>query len=154
MTTTRVAGPDDAAIVARMLHDFNEEFGTPTPGVEFLIERLPSLLTSNQATVVLGLVEDEPLGVAVLRFWPSLWSSGVVAYLEELYVVPDRRDQGIGGAIMAAAMDLARDRQADEMYIGVDEPDVDARRFYERLGFRNHDADDPSARMFFYEREL
>jgi GNAT superfamily N-acetyltransferase len=94
------------------------------------------------------------LGVAVLRFWPSLWSTGVIAYLEELYVVPDRRDQGIGGAIMATAMDLARERHADEMYIGVDEPDVDARRFYERLGFRNHAEGDPSARMFFYEREL
>jgi GNAT superfamily N-acetyltransferase len=154
MTTTRLAGPDDAAIVARMLHDFNEEFATPTPGVEFLIERLPGLLATNDVTVVLGLVEDEPLGVAVLRFWPSLWSSGVVAYLEELYVVPDRRDQGIGGAIMATAMELARERQADEMYIGVDEPDVDTRRFYERLGFRNHAEGDPSARMFFYEREL
>jgi GNAT superfamily N-acetyltransferase len=154
MTTTRLAGPDDAAIVARMLHDFNEEFATPTPGVEFLIERLPRLLATNDVTVVLGLVEDEPLGVAVLRFWPSLWSSGVVAYLEELYVVPDRRDQGIGGAIMATAMELARERQADEMYIGVDEPDVDTRRFYERLGFRNHAEGDPSARMFFYEREL
>ena len=40
------------------------------------------------------------------------------------------------------------------MQIGVDEPDVDTRRFYERLGFRNHDPEDPSARMFFYEREL
>jgi GNAT superfamily N-acetyltransferase len=55
---------------------------------------------------------------------------------------------------MATAMDLARERHADEMYIGVDEPDVDARRFYERLGFRNHVEGDPSARMFFYEREL
>jgi GNAT superfamily N-acetyltransferase len=156
MTSTRIATPDDAEIVARMLHDFNVEFGTPTPGVAFLLQRLPDLLDDDAVTVVLGGagVDDEPLGVAVLRFWPSLWSTGVIAYLEELYVVPDRRDQGIGGAIMATAMDLARQRHADEMYIGVDEPDIDTRRFYERLGFRNHAEGDPSARMFFYEREL
>lgn len=150
--TTRIAGPDDAPVVARMLHDFNVEFDTPTPGVEFLTGRCRTLLDTGEMTVVLG--GEGPLGVGVLRFWPALWSDGFIAYLEELYVVPDRRDQGIGGAIMATAMDLARGRGAVEMYIGVDEPDVDARRFYERLGFRNHDPDDPSARMFFYEREL
>ena len=151
-TNTRLAGPDDAATVARMLHDFNVEFDTPTPGVEFLTTRCRTLLQSGDMTAVLG--GTEPLGIGVLRFWPALWSDGSIAYLEELYVVPDRRDQGIGGAIMATAMDLARSRGAVEMYIGVDEPDVDTRRFYERLGFRNHDPDDPSARMFFYEREL
>ena len=152
MTNTRLAGPADAADVARLLHDFNAEFGTFTPGVELLTQRLRTLLDSGDATVVLG--GEGPLGVAVLRFWPALWSEGFIAYLEELYVVPDRRDQGIGGAIMATAMDLARSRGAVEMYIGVDEPDVDTRRFYERLGFRNHDPEDPTARMFFYEREL
>jgi GNAT superfamily N-acetyltransferase len=90
----------------------------------------------------------------VLFFRPSLWSQGLEVYLAELYVVPDHRDEGIGGAIMAAAMQLSRERGATEMQIGVDEPDVDARRFYERLGFRNHDPEDPNARMFFYEREL
>lgn len=152
MTSTRLATPDDAETVARMLHEFNVEFDASTPGVVFLTDRLNSLLESGDVTVVLA--GEGPLGLAVLRFRPSLWSGGTDAYLEELYVVPDRRDEGIGGAIMAAAMDLARERDAFEMHINVDEPDVDARRFYERLGFRNHDPEDPSARMFFYEREL
>ena len=150
--TTRLAGPDDAEIVARMLHDFNVEFGTPTPGVEFLVSRCRELIESGEATVVLG--GDPPLGLGVLFFRPSLWSEGLEVYLAELYVVPDRRDEGIGGAIMATAMELSRERGATDMQIGVDEPDVDTRRFYERLGFRNHDPGDPSARMFFYEREL
>jgi GNAT superfamily N-acetyltransferase len=135
-----------------MLHDFNVEFGTPTPGVEFLVSRCRELIESGEATVVLG--GDPPLGLGVLFFRPSLWSEGLEVYLAELYVVPDRRDEGIGGAIMATAMELSRERGATDMQIGVDEPDIDTRRFYERLGFRNHDPDDRSARMFFYEREL
>lgn len=152
MTDTRLAGPDDAATVARMLHDFNVEFDTSTPGVEFLTSRCRELLAAEEMTVVLG--GEPPLGLGVLFFRPSLWSDGQEVYLAELYVVPDRRDEGIGGAIMATAMALSSERGATDMQIGVDEHDVDTRRFYERLGFRNHDPDDPSARMFFYEREL
>ena len=152
MTVTRLATPDDAEAVAQMLHDFTVEFDTPTPGVTFLIERCRELIDAEETTVVLG--GDPPLGLGVLFFRPSLYSRGFEAYLAELYVVPDRRDEGVGGAIMATAMELSRERGSTEMQIGVDEPDIDTRRFYERLGFRNHDPDDPSARMFFYEREL
>ena len=151
-TRTRLATPDDAEMVARMLHDFNVEFGTPTPGVAFLADRCRELIDAEETTVVLG--GDPPLGLGVLFFRPSLWSQGLEVYLAELYVVPEHRDAGIGGAIMATAMELSRERGATEMQIGVDEPDVDTRRFYERLGFRNHDPEDPTARMFFYEREL
>jgi GNAT superfamily N-acetyltransferase len=152
MTSTRLATPGDAEIVAHMLHDFNVEFDTPTPGVEFLVSRCRELIDAEETTIVLG--GEPPLGLGVLFFRPSLWSQGFEVYLAELYVVPDRRDEGIGGAIMATAMELSRARGATDMQIGVDEPDVDTRRFYERLGFRHHDPDDPSARMFFYEREL
>src|SRR5688572_33237128 len=152
MTSTRLATPDDAETVARMLHDFNVEFDTPTPGVEFLVSRCRELIDAEETTIVLG--GEPPLGLGVLFFRPSLWSQGFEVYLAELYVVPDRRDEGIGGAIMATAMERSRARGATEMRIGVDEPDVDTRRFYERLGFRNHYPEDPTARMFFYEREL
>ena len=152
MTSTRLATPDDAETVAQMLHDFNVEFDTPTPGTEFLVSRCRELIDAEETTIVLG--GDPPLGLGVLFFRPSLWSQGFEVYLAELYVAPDHRDEGIGGAIMATAMELSRKRGATDMQIGVDEGDVDTRRFYERLGFRHHDPDDPSARMFFYEREL
>src|SRR5687768_13635839 len=124
MTSTRLATPDDAETVARMLHDFNVEFDTPTPGVEFLVARCRELIDSGETTIVLG--GDPPLGLGVLFFRPSLWSSGLEVYLAELYVVPDRRDEGIGGAIMLTAMELSRERGVTDMQIGVDEPDVDA----------------------------
>ena len=52
MTATRLATPDDAEVVARMLHDFNVEFDTPTPGVEFLSGRFRTLLASGDVTVI------------------------------------------------------------------------------------------------------
>jgi GNAT superfamily N-acetyltransferase len=149
----RRAGPEDARVVAELLEAFNAEFETPTPGVPFLARRCGELIAAGEMTVLLA---GEPVeGLAVLRFRPSIYSETLDAYLEELYVVPGRRGQGIGGALMDRAMSLARERGAGRMDINVDEEDVDARRFYERLGFRNYDpAGDPNERMFFYEREL
>jgi GNAT superfamily N-acetyltransferase len=87
------------------------------------------------------------------RFRPAIWSSGLECYLAELYVTPGRRGRGLGRALMEAALREARDLGADTMEIGVDEPDLAARRLYESLGFTNRSGEDGSV-MYFYERDL
>jgi ribosomal protein S18 acetylase RimI-like enzyme len=54
---------------------------------------------------------------------------------------------------MEAALREARDRGADSMDIGVDEPDLAARKLYESLGFSNR-AGAGGPLMYVYEREL
>ena len=39
----RRATPADAGIAAHLLHDFNTEYATPTPGVQVLAARLRTL---------------------------------------------------------------------------------------------------------------
>lgn len=103
----RRASPADAADVARLLHDFNTEFGEPTPGVSVLAERAEQMLAAGQLTILLA--GDGPDGVAQLRFSPSIWSDAPGAYLEELYVAPARRGHGMGRALLEAAMAAARE---------------------------------------------
>jgi GNAT superfamily N-acetyltransferase len=147
----RVATAEDAQHVAALLHDFNTEFDTPSPGVAVLAERLRDLLPHG-ATIAL-LAADPPVGVALITLRPNVWYEGGVALLDELYVRPDRRGQGIGTALIETALDVVRDRGAGLFEVNVDEGDTGARRFYERHGFTTTPQGQPD-RMLYYEREL
>lgn len=147
----RDAGPGDAAVLAELLDAFNSEFGTPSAPVSELAARLAALLAGDRvAAVVAG---DPVLALGVLTFRPALWTGGQVALLEELYVRPHRRGQGLGSAVLDRCLELARERECSEFQINVDEVDVDTRRFYERHGFSNREPGD-SGVMFFYYRDL
>ena len=148
---TRLAGRADAEAIGRLLHAFNREFDEPTPEPSALAERMRQLLDGGDTLVLLA--GDGPDGLAVLRFRAAIWSTGLECYLAELYVAPVWRGQGLGRRLMEAALREARDRGADSMDIGVDEPDLAARRLYESLGFTNRSGGDGPL-MYVYEREL
>jgi ribosomal protein S18 acetylase RimI-like enzyme len=150
--SVRLAGSGDAADIGRLLHDFNTEFGDHTPGPEAVAKRIGELLESGDVTVLLG--GDGPDGLALMRFRPSLWSETLDCYLEELYVVPHRRGQGLGRALMEAAMDVAREKGAGYMDLGTAETDTAARALYEKLGFDNHEGKPDGSVNYFYERQL
>ena len=152
MHRVRIAHRADAAVIGRLLYDFNQEFDEPTPAPSALAERLRELIEGGETTVLLG--GDGPDGLVVLRFRAAIWSSGLECYLAELYVVPARRGRGLGRALVEVAMREARLRGADTMDIGVDEPDLVARRLYESLGFTNRAGGADGPLMFVYEREL
>jgi ribosomal protein S18 acetylase RimI-like enzyme len=148
----RRAAVEDAHAVAQLLHDFNREFDDPTPPVGELAERISHLLDGGDTVVLLA--GDGPDGLAVLRYRDAIWSSGLECYLAELYVTPGLRGQGLGRALMQSAMRDARERGADTMDIGVDEPDAAARGLYESLGFTNRTGGPEGPLMYVYERDL
>ena len=142
----------DAAAIARLLDDFNTEFGEPTPGPDALAERVAALLAGGETVVLL--TTDGPHGLALLRFRPSLWTAGLECYLAELYVAPDRRGRGLGRALMEAAIEIAREQGADYMDLNTGEEDVAARALYESLGFSNREGKPDGPLNYYYEREL
>jgi len=148
----RVASSADAEAVGQLLHDFNSEFGEPTPGPDRLAERIRRLLAVGDTTILLG--GTGPDGVAVLRFRAAIWSDAPECYLAELYVVPQSRGRGLGRSLMEAAIKAARARGADHMDLGTSEDDVAARSLYESLGFINREGGRDGPITYFYERDL
>ncbi|MET1044104.1 MAG: GNAT family N-acetyltransferase [Microbacteriaceae bacterium] len=147
----RRATTADAAVVAQLLHDFNSEFSTPSPGTGVLRARLTLLLAGEDVAVLL--VGEPASGLAVLSFRPNVWYDGPVAILDELYVRPDLRGRRLGSALLEAACDLLRDRGGTLMEINVDGEDTGARRFYEARGFTNTEINSTDPMLYYY-REL
>lgn len=135
----------DAKLVAKLLRDFNTEFGTPVP--DNLGRRFAALIVREDVVVILA----GEVGFAYLTLRPSPYYDGPVAMLEELYVAPSHRGNGLGTLMMERVLEETRKQGAGEMQINVDEVDADARRFYERHGFTNIEQ---GSRMLLYVREL
>jgi ribosomal protein S18 acetylase RimI-like enzyme len=152
MSMIRRAGAADAAAIGQLLHDFNQEYGAPTPGPLVLAERIGRLLGTAETVILVG--GPGPDGLAVLRFRPGIWGEGLECHLAELYVVPGQRGHGLGRALMEAAIGQARLLGADHMDLGTGEDDVAARALYESLGFTNHDDGPDSPVTYFYQRDL
>lgn len=65
-----------------------------------------------------------------------VWDAAV---LNELYVQPDYRGEGVADALMDEAIEVARDQDLplDRMVLDVDRENQRARAFYERYGFEH-----------------
>jgi GNAT superfamily N-acetyltransferase len=137
--------------LADLLDRFNREYDTPTPGPGVLATRLESLLASGQVFAVLA--DDPGIGCGLLTLRPNVWYEGRVALLDELYVVPSERGHGVGSALLKAAEEHCRLRGCELLEINVDGEDIDARRFYERHGYRNHGPAQSQPELY-YHREL
>jgi ribosomal protein S18 acetylase RimI-like enzyme len=152
-TPIRLATATDAPALGRLLHAFNAEFGeSTTPSPEVIAQRAAPLIESSEVTVLLA--GAGPDGFAELRFRPSLYTGAPDAYLEELYVVPDRRGHGLGRALLEVAMEHSRTRGAAHIELSTSEDDVAARALYESAGITNREGGPDGPRMLYYERDL
>lgn len=149
---SRLAETSDAPALARMLHDFNTEFGDPSPGVEVLTERVAGFMAESTKTYLVA--GQGPDGFAQISFNASIWTESPILLIEELYVKPDLRRRGLGREMMEAIVELARERDAGGLEVITGEDDTGARALYESFGFENEVEGESNSRSLFYEREL
>ena len=74
-------------------------------------------------------IDGEPVGFAAFS------AVGDAVEVELVFVLPERRDGGLGGALVARALEAATAEGAREAFIEADDVGA-AKRLYERLGFR------------------
>jgi ribosomal protein S18 acetylase RimI-like enzyme len=142
----------DAAAVGRLLHEFNAEFGDPTPGAEVLAARAREMIGAEEIHVLLA--GEEPDGIALLTIRNQIFTGEPDAYLQELYVVPAHRGRGLGRELLEAAMELARGLGATHFELTTSEADTAALALYASAGFTNREGGPDGPVMLYFEREL
>jgi ribosomal protein S18 acetylase RimI-like enzyme len=85
--------------------------------------------------------DARPLGWVMLHWGvaahaPAAWK-GKHLHLEQLQVLEEHRNRGIGSALLLAAERAAAHRGREFVSLGVGVDNRDARRLYERLGYRD-----------------
>ena len=81
--------------------------------------------------------DGEPLGYAFVTVGPGYagWATGErLAELETLAVLPKRRGEGVGGALLGAVWERLAELGVDDLAITTTTTNVDSHRFYERHG--------------------
>lgn len=96
----------------------------------------------GEDTPVIGLgafEEDDLVGICHLVIHASTWSVDPYCYLNDLFVRPDHRVQGVGRALISAATAEARAAGASKIYWQTHTDNSTARQLYdqvaENLGF-------------------
>lgn len=101
---------------------------------KFLLDRFEH----NQSVVFVAIKDGAAVGFTQL--YPS-FSSGALArifILNDLFVEPRARKNGVGGALLEAAADYGRRLGALRLVLSTEETNTYAQALYERLGWRRN----------------
>ena len=134
-------GPDEIDVLAAMVVGLHAEDPGPVPMTPERARRhaaqMVSLDNAHDAPVrpLLGRRGEERVGYVILAYFWSNELGGRLAYLDELFVRPDLRGQGIGSALVRRASELARSEGLPRLLLEVNDANPRARGLYQRLGF-------------------
>jgi len=135
----RQAVREDIAPIVQMLADDplgaqRENAADPLPPAYY--EAFTVIEADPHNELVVADLHGEIIGVLQLTFVPGLSYQGSWRMLVEgVRVAAAYRGQGVGGAMLVWAIERARQRGCHMVQLTTNKQRLDAKRFYERLGF-------------------
>jgi GNAT superfamily N-acetyltransferase len=133
-TIYRRAGPQDVALLLRLLQEMAAEVGRSISGTEAALTR-HGFGPEPRFRAVLAEADGQAAGFTLIFPEYSSWRGELGIYVQDLYVRPEARGTGVARALLAAAVQAASDWQPVYMTLMVDHRNEDARRWYDRQGF-------------------
>ena len=126
---------EDCRECAQLLVKQLGEHGVDASGEQLV--RMLECVVADGARGFLTLARESSriVGVAYVATILSAEHCGPVGWLEELYVTPDRRSQGIGTALVTAVLERARETGIVAMELEIDAGHSRAESLYRRFGF-------------------
>lgn len=136
----RRATRNDVSAIVRMLADDplgskREHFANPLPDGYYTA--FDAIAADSRNELIVAERDGRIIGTLQLTFIPYLNHQGSWrALIESVHVDANERNRGVGGALMRHAIARAQERGCRIVQLTTDKTRADARRFYEKLGFR------------------
>ena len=135
----RPAAPGDAALIVDLIRGL-ADYERMLDQMETTEERIRATLFPEDgrpaAHCVIGEIDGAAAGFALYFFNYSTFLARPGLYLEDLYVKPEFRGQGLGKALLLHLARVAHERGCGRMEWAVLDWNTPAIEFYERLGAR------------------
>lgn len=132
----RPARDVDLEALTRLLIVQLREHGIDLPASELSAAAAGLQRRPRAGRFVVALDGGEMIGFAALSFLWTLERGGRAAWLDELYVVPERRGRGAGTMLLHAAMEIAAAAGSRALDLEIDAAHARVAGLYEREGFR------------------
>lgn len=141
MIAIRPARPEDAALILRFVRELAEYEREPDAVVAtepMLAEALFGVPAAAEALIAEQ--QGEAVGFALFFHNFSTWTGRRGLYLEDLYVTPDARGCGVGGALIRRCARIAVERGCVRFEWAVLDWNAPAIAFYDSIGAESMDA--------------
>jgi GNAT superfamily N-acetyltransferase len=123
---------EDRAGWEPLARGYKEFYKTETSGAEY-DAAWSRILARGDVFGIGAKVDGKLVGIAHYLFHASAWADRV-CYLQDLFVAPEARGQGIARALIEAVAEAAREGNAARCYWHTQEGNATARALYDRVG--------------------
>lgn len=134
-SNTRVARKTDIPALVELMTEFYGESGYPLPSTAATQSFSTILADPELGRVFIVEIDDAPAGYVVLTFGFSMEYGGLRAFIDDFFVKPKARGDGLGGAALQIIRGVCSDLGIRALLVETDSESQPARRFYQRAGF-------------------
>ncbi|MCV2885864.1 GNAT family N-acetyltransferase [Aestuariibacter sp. AA17] len=133
--TIRQVNNDDLIQLSQLFNDYREFYGQEEDVVGCL-EFLRARQRNNESTIFIATDNEHILGFVQLYPIFSSVNLSRALLLNDLYVAPQSRKEGIASALIDAVTTFAKKKHASWVMLQTQHTNTDAQSLYEKLGFK------------------
>src|SRR5215207_138973 len=133
--TIRLCDPDDTMRIVPLIQAQVAATGRYAPDPDKLAELVHALLISQFSDFLLAEVAGQALGILQINYRLSTWEVAPYAVIEDFYLAPQLRGQGVGTRMLDYACGRAEARGSTFVEAALHPEDRAARRLYQQFGF-------------------
>jgi GNAT superfamily N-acetyltransferase len=132
----RVATEVDSDNLVNLIATFRDHLGLQHPNKAEILSSLERLRVENNVEFLIACIDaDVAVAYTQIRYYYSLWSTGVEAQIEDLFVLPSERGRGLGSKLVQSAICRAREHGCSLIVLNTNERNTEALRLYTKIGF-------------------